>query len=227
MFFDLLVFKVFKFSFFSMDCEKCDSPHNDVEMQQHDSSIAEDFRKSSYTLRQSKMRGDAEHALVPPMHMPKWVWESVGEFLGTLILVFVGTGVVAAAITTGAQVGLWQVAVVWAVGVTIAIYAVGPISGAHLNPAVTLCLVLFRKADFPLIILVYYWPSQLLGAFFAGMIVFGVFQGPIMELEFRSNITRGAAGSEKSAFMFGEYVRLFFLICLVLLILFRSCLCLL
>ena len=45
-----------------------------------------------------------------------------GEFFGTFILVFFGVGVVNAAVVTGAQTGLWQVAVVWAVGVSLGIY---------------------------------------------------------------------------------------------------------
>lgn len=138
-------------------------------------------------------------------YIPKWIWESVGEFFGTMLMVFIGTGVVAAAVTTGAQVGIWQVAIVWAIGVTVSILAVGPISGAHLNPAVSICLVFFRRAEFKPWILLYYLPFQLLGAFFGGMVVYGIFQAPIVEFERRKNITRGAAGSEISAQMFGEY----------------------
>ena len=62
----------------------------------------------------------------------------VGEVVGTYILVLFGTGSVAAAVATGAQVGLWQVAVVWAFGVALAIYATANVSGAHLNPAISL-----------------------------------------------------------------------------------------
>ncbi len=48
---------------------------------------------------------------------------SAGEMFGTFILVFFGVGAVMAAVSTGAQAGLWQVAVVWAIGVSLAIYA--------------------------------------------------------------------------------------------------------
>src|SRR6185295_15582998 len=62
-----------------------------------------------------------------------WVLPGVaGEFLGTFVLVFFGVGVVNAAVVTGAQVGLWQVDVVWALGVSLAIYASASLSGAHL-----------------------------------------------------------------------------------------------
>ena len=44
-----------------------------------------------------------------------------GEVLGTYLLVLFGTGSVASAVLSGAQVGLWQVAAVWGFGVTLAI----------------------------------------------------------------------------------------------------------
>jgi glycerol uptake facilitator protein len=74
-----------------------------------------------------------------------------GELLGTYLLVLFGTGSVAAAVLTSAQVGLWQVAVVWGFGVTIAIYVSATLSGAHLNPAVSLAFALLRRHDFPLV----------------------------------------------------------------------------
>ena len=67
----------------------------------------------------------------------------VGEIFGTYLLVLFGTGSVATAVLTGALHGLWQVAVVWGFGVTLAIYASASLSGAHLNPAVSLALALF------------------------------------------------------------------------------------
>ena len=60
-----------------------------------------------------------------------------------------GTGSVAAAVLTGAQVGLWQVAVVWGFGVALAIYCSAAASGAHLNPAVSLAFALWRPDGFP------------------------------------------------------------------------------
>ncbi len=74
-----------------------------------------------------------------------------GEFVGTYLLVLIGTGVVAAAVLSSAQVGLWQGAVVWGFGVTLAIYATAGVSGAHLNPAISLAFALFRAGEFPAI----------------------------------------------------------------------------
>lgn len=62
--------------------------------------------------------------------LPPLLQALTGEGLGTYLLVLFGTGSVAAAVLTGAQQGLWQVAVVWGFGVTLAIYASAALSGA-------------------------------------------------------------------------------------------------
>ena len=92
------------------------------------------------------------------------LYSCIAEAVGTFLLVLFGIGSVAAAVLTGAQVGLWQVAVVWGFGVTVAIYATAAISGAHLNPAVSLAFAIFRHREFPVSKLGPYWVSQLAGA---------------------------------------------------------------
>jgi glycerol uptake facilitator protein len=72
--------------------------------------------------------------------LPAWF---IGEFCGTFLLVFFGCGSVCAATTTGAQVGVFQVAIVWGLGIATAIYLCGALSGAHLNPAVTLSMAMW------------------------------------------------------------------------------------
>ncbi len=67
--------------------------------------------------------------------IPKW---AIGEFFGTFLLVFFGCGSVCTAVSTGAQVGVFQVAIVWGLGIATAIYLTGSLSSAHLNPAVTI-----------------------------------------------------------------------------------------
>ena len=129
----------------------------------------------------------------------------VGELVGTYLLVMIGTSSVAAAAITGAQVGLWQVAVVWTLGVSLAIYATANISGAHLNPAVTLAFAIFRSKEFDYRYIPLYWSAQLLGSIFAGLTVLGIFGPAIARFEAESGIVRGAAGSQRSAMVFGEY----------------------
>jgi MIP family channel proteins len=128
-----------------------------------------------------------------------------GEVLGTYLLVLFGTGSVAAAVLTSAQMGLWQVAVVWGFGVTIAIYASAALSGAHLNPAVSLAFALWRRQDFPLERLLPYIVAQLLGAVLAGVTVAWLFWPLLLRFEAMQAIVRGTPGSELSAMIFGEY----------------------
>src|SRR5262250_914712 len=89
----------------------------------------------------------------------------VAELLGTFLLVFFGCGAVHTAVLLKAQAGLWQVAVVWGVGIMVAVYLFGGISGAHINPAITLALAAF--GGFPWKFVLPYIAHQLVGAFVA------------------------------------------------------------
>ena len=134
------------------------------------------------------------------------LWQAcVAESVGTFLLVLFGTGSVAAAVYTGAQVGLWQVAAVWGFGVTLAIYVSGAVSGAHLNPAVSLAFAIFRREQFPPSRLLAYWGAQMVGAVIAGIAVLLLFNPFIDRFEDVNEITRGDVGSQQSAMAFGEY----------------------
>jgi glycerol uptake facilitator protein len=126
-----------------------------------------------------------------------------GEFLGTFLLVFIGTSAVAVAVLFNALVGLLQVAAVWGLGVTLAIYATRHLSCAHLNPAVSLGMVLAGRMRPRL--LMPYWASQLLGGIFAGATVLLLFHTSISGFEVAHNIVRGSPESVKTAMLFGEY----------------------
>ncbi len=95
-----------------------------------------------------------------------------GEFLGTALLVLLGNGVVANVVlkgTKGNNSGWLVVTAGWAFAVSMGIYLVNSVSGAHLNPAVTLGLAFIGKMDWasvgPYII------GQLLGAFLGSALV--------------------------------------------------------
>ena len=140
---------------------------------------------------------DVEVASTP---IPKW---AIGEFFGTFILVFFGCGSVAAAVATGAQVGVFQIAIVWGIGIATAIYLTGSLSSAHLNPAVTLASAAWSR--FPKRLDLPYIGVQMLGAFAAAALLYSLFGGSIRAYEAKHNIVRGESGSEATAMIFGEY----------------------
>jgi len=127
----------------------------------------------------------------------------LAEVAGTFILVFFGVGSVHAAVLTGAQQGLWQVAVVWGVAISLAIYATGALSGAHMNPAMTASFAVFR--GFPWRQVPAYVLSQFVGAFLAAGVLYSLFSGILGQFESAHGIVRGAVGSELSAMVYGEY----------------------
>ncbi len=95
-----------------------------------------------------------------------------GELVGTALLVLLGDGVVAACLLkrSKAQNAGWMVITTgWAMAVVIAVYSVFRISGAHLNPAITLALALTGK--FPWAQVPFYLIAQLVGGFLGGVLV--------------------------------------------------------
>src|SRR5215467_13727601 len=105
------------------------------------------------------------------------VAELIAEFLGTFVLILFGVGVVAMVVlfptrTPGELVhgGYTNITLGWGLGVTMGIYIAGKISGAHLNPAVTVSLAVFR--GFPWRYVVPYSIAQLAGAFCAAALVY-------------------------------------------------------
>lgn len=97
----------------------------------------------------------------------------LAELVGTMILILLGNGVVANVLlarSKGQNSGWIVITVGWGVAVAVAIYAVGRISGAHINPAVTIALASigsFPWADVP-----GYVAAQLVGAFLGAVLVY-------------------------------------------------------
>jgi len=117
----------------------------------------------------------------------------VAEFIGTFALVFAGTGAIIINETTGGTITQVGIALTFGLIVLAMIYTVGDISGAHLNPAVTLGF--FAAGRFPAREVIPYLLSQVAGAFMASSILF---------LLFPNNATLGAtlpAGSALQSFV--------------------------
>jgi glycerol uptake facilitator protein len=94
------------------------------------------------------------------------------EFFGTAIIIVFGGGVVANVLldkTKGNNSGWIVITFGWAVGVFTGVLIAAPYSGAHLNPAVTLALVLAKK--FSVNLMPVYISAQLLGAMFGALLV--------------------------------------------------------
>jgi len=111
----------------------------------------------------------------------KYRKEFIGEMLGTFVLVLFGCGSVAVSVLFNEYHGLLQIALVWGIGVTLAIYLTRHLSCAHLNPAVSIAMVLSKRmkaGKLPVYLL-----SQFLGAFVAGLILYLLFSSSIVSFE--------------------------------------------
>jgi len=108
--------------------------------------------------------------------------EMIGEFFGTMILILFGDGCVAVFglfQTVVPGVSTWAVIVFgWGFAVMLGIYVAGAISGAHINPAVTLGLAATGRHPWRKVLP--YWLAQVLGAFIAGGILYGVYSGALI-----------------------------------------------
>jgi glycerol uptake facilitator protein len=94
----------------------------------------------------------------------------LGEFLGTALLITLGDGVVAATVLMKKQSDWVFIPLGWGLAVALSIYAVGRLSGGHLNPAVSLALAV--RGDFPSGRVLPYAIAQVAGAFVGALIVY-------------------------------------------------------
>ncbi|HZE50746.1 MAG TPA: MIP/aquaporin family protein [Jatrophihabitantaceae bacterium] len=114
-------------------------------------------------------RPDPEASPVRP-YVPKFAGELLAEFFGTLVLILFGCGVVAQVVGGGSGLGNHDsIAWGWGLGVTMGIYIAGRISGAHLNPAVTVALAVFSGFSWRKV--VPFALAQFAGAFVAALLV--------------------------------------------------------
>ncbi len=129
--------------------------------------------------------------------------EFIGETLGTFILVLFGCGSVAVSVLFNAHQGLMQIALAWGIGVTLAIYLTRHLSCAHLNPAVTIAMLLSKRMKANKVLT--YILGQFLGAILAGFAIYLLFGASISAYESAHSIVRGSAESVQTAKMFGEF----------------------
>lgn len=122
--------------------------------------------------------------------------ELASEFLGTFVLIMFGLGCVAVAVVglpgSGRQSvpfgsANWLIiAFGWGLGVVFGVHIAGGVSGAHINPAVTLAFAVRR--GFPWRKVLPYWVAQLAGAFVAAALVYAVYRPAIYAYDAANNI---------------------------------------
>jgi MIP family channel proteins len=100
--------------------------------------------------------------------------ELLAEFLGTFVLIVFGVGVVAQVVLSkGAAGGYLSINLAWGLAVTMGCYVAAGVTGAHLNPAVTIALAVHRR--FPWSKVTAYAVAQTAGAFVASAVVYATY----------------------------------------------------
>jgi glycerol uptake facilitator protein len=132
------------------------------------------------------------------------VWaDALSEFLGTFVMISFGEGVVAMAVAALNQSGRGTVSFYgsgdwllitwgWALAVTVAVYVAGGVSGAHLNPAITLAMAIRHKIPWSKV--VPYIAAQVTGAWAGAALVYLDYKDAIGSYERAHGIIRGVLG---------------------------------
>lgn len=127
--------------------------------------------------------------------------EALAEFLGTFILLLFGSAVVAQVVLSGGANGNYlSINIGWGLGVTMGIYVSAGVSGAHLNPAVTLALAVHRR--FPWAKVIPYCLAQTTGAFVAAAVTFITYREAFDHFD---GGTRLVTGAKATAGIFATY----------------------
>jgi hypothetical protein len=156
------------------------------------------------SLASSVRGGEADNS--KPFFKKPLIREMLAEFIGTFLIVQLGTGSVMSAIFTDSLVGLFQIASVWIIAVTVAICTTASISGAHLNPAVSLAFALIRPSkEFNWRKVLPYSFAQLVGAIAASAVNLCLYSSSIAAYESANGIVRATSSGLASAKAFGEY----------------------
>lgn len=127
--------------------------------------------------------------------------EAAAEFLGTFILIVFGVGVVAQTVLSGGANGSYlAINLGWGLAVMLGVYTAGGVSGAHLNPAVTLALAMRR--GFPWRKVAPFVAAQVAGAFVASAVVFLTYQEAFSAFD---GGVRQVLGEQGTAGVFATY----------------------
>lgn len=127
--------------------------------------------------------------------------EALAEFLGTFVLLVFGSAVVAQVVLSGNANGTYiSINIAWGLAVTMAIYVSAGVSGAHLNPAVTLALAVHRGFAWSKV--VPYCLAQVAGAFAGAAVTFLTYREAFSHFD---GGTRLVTGAKATAGIFATY----------------------
>jgi len=131
--------------------------------------------------------------------------EMLAEFLGTFVLIVFGTAVVAQVVLSRQANGSYlSINLGWGLAVAMGVYVAGGVTGAHLNPAVTLTLAVRR--GFPWGKVLPYWAAQIAGAFTGALITFITYREAFRAFD---GGVRQVVGPQATAGIFATYPQAF------------------
>jgi MIP family channel proteins len=120
--------------------------------------------------------------------------ELLAEFLGTFVLIVFGVGVVAQVVLSKGAAGTYfSINLAWGLAVTMGCYVSAGVTGAHLNPAVTLALAVHRRFPWPKV--VPYAAAQMAGAFVASAVVYATYHEALTAFDGGVRQVLGAQGT--------------------------------
>lgn len=100
--------------------------------------------------------------------------EYLAEFFGTFVFLLCGMGCVAGLKLAGASMGQWEISIIWGMAVAMGVYLSAGVSGAHLNPSVTIALAIF--GCFPKRKIIPFIVAQMVATFLAAALVYLLYQ---------------------------------------------------
>lgn len=146
---------------------------------------------------------EMEHTITSPIEerlMPSLYKRAIIEGCGTFFFIFIALATVNQTVL-GAMIGKypvsqWNIAFGFAIGLSTGVYISGPISGGHLNPAISFTMVLFQ--NLPWKDCLCYILGQMIGSFFAALLVFCIYYNSIRLFPY-DQTTAGLFGTLKSS----------------------------
>jgi MIP family channel proteins len=127
--------------------------------------------------------------------------ELLAEYLGTFVMLLFGNSVVAQVVLSGEKNGTYlSINIAWGLAVTMAVYVAGGVTGAHLNPAVTLALA--ARRGFAWAKVLPYWLAQLAGAFSGAALTWFVYREAFNKFD---GGIRYVTGEKATAGIFATY----------------------